>query len=71
MQWPIGWTSLNPLNRKSFKKWRRNLHWWCEEPLAIPRTIKVSKDRVNRLKALGNGQVPAAMVLAWRILSHE
>ena len=27
--------------------------------------------RVARLKAIGNGQVPAAMVLAWRTLMED
>ncbi len=37
----------------------------------IPRIATGVKDRVNRLKALGNGQVPQCMELAWRILSNE
>ena len=37
----------------------------------IPRVATGVKDRVNRLKALGNGQVPATVALAWQILSRE
>lgn len=35
-----------------------------------PRTATGIKDRVNRLKALGNGQVPLCAATAWRILSE-
>ena len=34
----------------------------------IPRVATGIKDRVNRLKALGNGQVPLCAVAAWEIL---
>jgi hypothetical protein len=34
----------------------------------IPRVAKNIKDRVNRLKALGNGQVPLVIAEAWKIL---
>ena len=36
---------------------------------AIPRTAVAVPARVDRLKAIGNGQVPAVAALAWRILS--
>ena len=35
---------------------------------SIPRVATNIKDRVNRLKAIGNGQVPQCMVAAWNIL---
>jgi len=35
----------------------------------IPRVAIGIKDRVNRLKAIGNGQVPQVAATAWRILS--
>jgi hypothetical protein len=34
----------------------------------IPRVAIGVKDRVNRLKAIGNGQVPAVVACAWRTL---
>ena len=37
----------------------------------IPRVATGVKDRVNRLKCLGNGIVPQCMYLAWRILTDE
>ena len=36
---------------------------------AIPRTAVAVPARVDRLKAIGNGQVPSVAALAWRILS--
>lgn len=35
----------------------------------IPRVASGTKDRVNRLKALGNGQVPLCAATAWRLLT--
>ncbi len=37
----------------------------------IPRVACNVKDRVNQLKALGNGQVPATVAKAWEILSER
>lgn len=36
----------------------------------VPRTARNIKNRTNRLKAIGNGQVPATVVLAWQTLSN-
>jgi hypothetical protein len=52
--------------------------WACcpygeNERLDKSRIFRVSNgvaDRVDRLKAIGNGQVPAVVRLAWEILSH-
>ena len=37
----------------------------------VPRTATGIKDRVNRLKALGNGQVSLTAAMAWNILEGE
>lgn len=42
--------------------------WWDEEP-AIPRTNAGGVERVNRLTALGNAQVPAVAAVAWLLLT--
>jgi hypothetical protein len=42
---------------------------WQEEP-PIPRVATGIPARVDRLKAIGNGQCPQAMALAWNILSE-
>jgi len=62
MNWPIGWTDLKPI---------KHLRWepLDNEPTGIPRVASGVKDRVNRLKAIGNGQVPKCAEAAWKILS--
>jgi len=65
---PVGWTSLEPMPRREYLDW---LHaqldgtWWHEER-GLPRVATGVKDRVNRLKALGNGIVPASLALFLR-----
>ena len=41
---------------------------WPSEP-AVGRVVNGLASRVDRLKALGNGQVPRVACTAWRILS--
>jgi DNA (cytosine-5)-methyltransferase 1 len=43
---------------------------WSTEP-AVGRVAHGVAHRLDRLKALGNGQVPAVAALAWQILSGE
>lgn len=38
-------------------------------PGSVPRVAKGIRSRTDRLKAIGNGQVPACAALAWRILN--
>jgi hypothetical protein len=58
---PIGWTSLDPLPVAQYEDWLASRDtWWQVEP-DIPWVAKGVKDRVNRLKALGNGIVPAVV----------
>lgn len=66
MGWPIGWTSLEPLNE---------LRWLplADDPAdagEIPRTITGQRNRANRIKCLGNGQVPHCAALAWEVLTN-
>jgi len=67
MGWPQGWTSLEPLAIESFEQWDVSAYW-NQEP-DIPRISNGVKDRVNRLKAIGNGQVSAVAAAAWRLLT--
>jgi hypothetical protein len=63
MGWPLGWTSLEPIKLD----WRD----WSVDPADtgdVPRVGTGIKDRAKRLKAIGNGQVPAAAKLAWEAL---
>lgn len=71
MGWPVGWTSLEPLPMEAFNDWMHQTQagtWWQHEPTGVPRVATGIKNRVSRLKAIGNGQVPAVAALAWRIL---
>jgi DNA (cytosine-5)-methyltransferase 1 len=44
--------------------------WWTIEP-DVGRVANGVAARVDRLKAIGNGQVPAVAALAWRILTSQ
>jgi DNA (cytosine-5)-methyltransferase 1 len=54
-------------------------NWWQREPEFVPRTTQRNMggvvdglaSRVDRLKAIGNGQVPLCAATAWRILSDQ
>ena len=65
---PVGWTSLEPLPRQEYLDWfhaQIDGSWWQEER-GLPRVATGIKDRVNRLKCLGNGIVPASLALFLR-----
>ena len=71
MNWPIGWTSLEPLQREAFDDWldkSTSGTWWQEEPRGVPRVAVGVKDRVSRLRAIGNGQVSLCAALAFFLL---
>jgi DNA (cytosine-5)-methyltransferase 1 len=67
MSWPIGWSSLEPMSIEVFNHWLANHHWEDWEP-DIPRLVTGVKDRINRIKAIGNGQVPICMAVAFILL---
>ena len=75
MGWPVGWTSLDPLPAERMSEWEKGVSegsWWTVDPVeTIPRLTSIKESRVNRLKALGNGQVPAQVLLALEVLSNE
>jgi DNA (cytosine-5)-methyltransferase 1 len=56
------------------QSWRASIgsaQWWQIEP-PLDRVVDGMADRVDRLKAIGNGQVPLCAATAWKILSkHE
>jgi len=77
MNWPLGWTDLTLLPKKDFNDWfsknscaenNSTQSWWEEEPINVPRTSHNIPARVDRLRCLGNGQVPAVTGLAWNLL---
>ena len=70
---PLGWDSLEPLPEGAYEEWAENMAagtWWAEER-GLPRLAEGQKDRVNRLKMLGNGIVPASGALAFITLEGE
>ncbi|KKK64273.1 hypothetical protein LCGC14_2985880, partial [marine sediment metagenome] len=67
MRWPLNWTSLEPIGGIIGLGWDSD----PADTDEIPRVAKGVKDRVNRLKALGNGQVPQCVVAAWGILGGK
>ena len=44
--------------------------WWEQEP-DIPRVVSGITERVNRLKAIGDGQVPIVVATAFHVLYHR
>ncbi|HQN01877.1 MAG TPA: DNA cytosine methyltransferase, partial [Candidatus Hydrogenedentes bacterium] len=44
--------------------------WWSTEP-DVGRVVNGMANRVERLKAIGNGQVPAVAACAWIILQNR
>jgi hypothetical protein len=70
MGWPPGWTDPTQSCARSYADWREHQHdWFDEDPVeSLPRTAIDVLDRPARLMAIGNGQVPACVVLAWEIL---
>ena len=70
---PLGWDSLDPLPEGAYEEWLGHMEqgtWWAEER-GLPRLAEGQKDRVNRLKMLGNGIVPASGALAFITLEGE
>lgn len=68
MFWPPGWTSLAPLDRAVYDEWERaGAEWWDTEH-DLPRVAVGVPARAHRLRCIGNGQVPAAAVMAWEML---
>jgi len=56
--------------QKQGESWRASIgsaQWWETEP-PVDRVADGMVDRVDRLKAIGNGQVPLCAATAWRIL---
>ena len=64
------WSQRN-VNTKNRERGRsKNIQWWNIEP-ELGRVANGVADRVDRLKAIGNGQVPLCAATAWRILSEN
>ena len=64
MGWPKGYTRLIPLDGPRLPVFTPD---WEE---GTPRVTTENNHRANRLRAIGNGQVPQAVTLAWKMLSE-
>lgn len=71
MGWPTGWTSLKTLtNIDDWLNETQTGEWWQHEH-DLPRVERGISNRTDRLKAIGNGQVPVVVATAWKILTHD
>ena len=65
--------SVNQSERQEGQSWARIIGgsrgWWESEP-NVGRVVNGMASRVDRLKAIGNGQVPLCAATAWRILNE-
>jgi hypothetical protein len=66
MGWPIGWSSLQPIDSDEILSWDTD----PADSGEIPRVGVKIPNRAKRLKAIGNGQVPAVAAIAFSILSE-
>ena len=65
MSLPEGWTRLEPVPDGAYDEWfdaMRDGTWW-DTARGLPRVTTGAENRVNRLKMLGNGIVPATLAL--------
>jgi DNA mismatch endonuclease (patch repair protein) len=73
MGWPVGWTSLSPMNEDAMRTWADSMldGTWFElaEFWEMPKMAKKTEwpDYKARLKALGNGQVSIVAHAIWEI----
>jgi len=64
-EWELGFVEQKHNNRRGSANGSRK--WWSTEP-NVGRVAHGVASRVDRLKAIGNGQVPLCAATAWRIL---
>ena len=65
-EWELGFTQQEHHSGGSSTDGSRE--WWATEP-SVGRVAHGVAHRVDRLKAIGNGQVPACAAAAWRLLT--
>ena len=66
MGWPIGWSDLKPIEEMVWL----DLGVDPADTGEIGRVTTKKENRINRLKAIGNGQVPQCAATAWNILTE-
>lgn len=70
MGWPRNWTSLKPMKKADFKRWQESgTDWWADEQ-GLERVSTKTKNRTDRIKCIGNGQVPLTAATAWKMLKQ-
>jgi len=65
--------SPRPTRQRQGQSWGAsigNAQWWETEP-PVDRVAHGMVDRVDRLKAIGNGQVPLCAATAWNVLTQN
>jgi hypothetical protein len=71
MGWPRNWTSLEPVKKADFELWKDSgAQWWADEQ-GLERVSTKTENRSNRIKCIGNGQVPITAAKAWERLSKD
>ena len=65
------------ISSEASSNWQANIfkpistpNFWSTEP-NVDRVVDGLADRVDRLKAIGNGQVPLCAATAWRVLNEQ
>lgn len=73
VEWLMGWvpgsSNLEPLPIDEFRRWENEQNW--NDELGIPRVAEGVADRNRQIMAIGNGQVPQCMAMAWKLLMEE
>ena len=67
-EWELGFTQQEYNSRGS--PIDGSGEWWATEP-SVGRVAHGVAHRVDRLKAIGNGQVPLCAATAWRLLTRD
>lgn len=69
LAYPNSLRELQPEGREPYKRRRiGNCSWWAAEP-TVDRVAYGVANGVNRIRALANGQIPAMVARAWRLLT--
>jgi DNA (cytosine-5)-methyltransferase 1 len=67
-EWELGFVEQKHNSRRGSTNGSRK--WWSAEP-NVGRVVDGVAARVDRLKAIGNGQVPLCAATAWKLLSER
>lgn len=77
MGWPVGWTGLERMSQEELREWKRQMldaSWWKIDPAEEGTLSRLTEDkthRADRIKAIGNGQVPTCVLAMTVILEKE